>query len=307
MSTGTVLYGINNIFTVGSDDAEVECRIKGKILKVDGKEHNPLAPGDLVEFHRDGDHPGYGLITERLPRENAFTRWNRKKQRIQTLAANIDAVACVSSVGKPPFRPRFIDRVILEAERAEIPVWIIINKWDLAADNEVIARAADFERIGYRVFRCSAKTGDGISPLADTLMGKRVVFLGQSGVGKSTLLNRIYPELDLKTGDISRKYDRGAHTTVYSVMLLRGQGAVIDTPGIREIEPRDYDYAELAYSFREFRDYISSCPLRNCRHLDEPGCAVRGAVESGTILPDRYESYKKILEVNEEARSKEYD
>jgi len=306
MSTGTVLFGINNIFTVDSGGAAVQCRIKGKTLKAAEGEHNPLAPGDRVVFERDTRGAAAGLITDRLERENAFTRWNRKKQRLQTIAANIDGVVCVTSTANPPFRPRFIDRVIVEAERSGIPVWIVLNKCDMEIHRDVAERIEDFERIGYRVFRCSAVTGDGMENLGRFVTGKTVVFLGQSGVGKSTLLNRLYPNLDLKTASVSRKYDRGAHTTVFSVLSPQEQGAVIDTPGIREIEPRGLNYAELAFLFREFREFPEHCALRNCRHLDEPGCAVRTAVVSGDIHGDRYESYRTILLSMEEARLNEY-
>ena len=295
MSTGTVLYGINNIFTVRTKEGSVECRIKGKTLKNTEGEHNPLAPGDRVDFERDKHNPGYGMITRRLDRKNAFTRWNRKKQRIQTIAANLDCVACVSSSANPPFRPRFIDRVIIESERAGIPVIIIMNKSDLPLTDEAVDRVEDFIRIGYTVFTCSALTGEGLDDLAKAVYGKSVVFFGQSGVGKSTLLNRLYPDLNLKTGTVSRKYDRGAHTTVFSVLIPRKKGGVIDTPGIREIETRGLNYIELSHLFREFWHLTAQCTLRNCRHLDEPGCAIREAVETGRIHPDRYESYRTIL------------
>ncbi len=306
MRTGTVLFGINNIFTIDIGGAAVRCRIKGKTLKEAEGEHNPLAPGDRVVFEGDSRGAAEGLITGRLERKNAFTRWNRKKQRLQTIAANVDGVACVSSTAHPPFRPRFIDRVILEAERADIPVWIVLNKCDMEIFLDIEERIEDFERIGYPVFRCSAVTGYGMENLGLFVRGKTVVFLGQSGVGKSTLLNRLYPNLDLKTASVSRKYDRGAHTTVFSVLVPHEQGAIIDTPGIREMEPRGLDYAELAFLFREFREFNEHCALRNCKHLDEPGCAVRAAVVSGDIHRDRYESYRTILLSMEEARLNEY-
>lgn len=306
MNNGLVLFGINNIFTVQSGDETIECRLKGKVLKDTGVEHNPLAPGDRVAFQVDTHDRHYGMITERLERKNAFTRWNRKKNRIQTIAANVDSLVCVTSAGNPPFRPRFIDRVILEAERSEIPVILAANKCDLPMSRDMIIRLEDFRRMGYQVIRCSAVTGEGMQELAEGLTEKTVVFFGQSGVGKSTLLNRLYPGLGRKTGAVSIKNDRGIHTTVYSVLLPLKEGAVIDTPGIRELELRGLDFSELAYLFRDIRGFTDSCGLRNCRHLDEPDCAVREAARSGAIHPDRYESYRMILLALEDVRLNEY-
>ncbi|MBN2049122.1 MAG: ribosome small subunit-dependent GTPase A [Spirochaetales bacterium] len=295
MVKGTVLYGINNIFTVATEQGTRECRLKGKTLKDAEGEHNPLAPGDRVLFEEDPQEPRAGLIARRLPRQNAFTRWNRNSQSFQTLAVNLDRVVCVSSAEKPPFRPRFIDRVCMEAEKGGIPLIILLNKIDLGLPDEVRKRMIDYRRLGYDVFTCSARKHQGLEEIKTMVDQGTSVFLGQSGVGKSTILNTLFPGLGLRTGEISRKYNRGIHTTVFSLMIPQENGAIIDTPGIRELDVRGVSPVELPWLFRDFRSFIPSCSLRNCSHLEEPGCAVREAVASGGIHPDRYESYKTLL------------
>ncbi len=294
--TGQVLYGINTIYTVLVDGIELQCRIKGKVLKEIDRSYNPIAAGDFAEISRDPHSSSNAMICGIRERRSILARWNRKGRARQVLAANADMAVCVTSPSSPPFRPRFIDRIVAAAEAGGMEVMILVNKSDLQVDEDVRDRLDDFRRIGYPVHFCSALTGEGIKEVAALLAGKISVFVGQSGVGKSSIINSLQPALGLKVGEVSRKYDRGVHTTNFSVLLRLDNGLrVIDTPGIREMELADILPEELAYSFREFGPFAGSCEVPVCPHDGEPGCAVRAAAENGEIHPDRYESYLRIL------------
>ncbi len=295
--TGQVYYGINNIYTVAVDGGLLQCRIKGKVLKSDEREYNPIAVGDRVVVRPDPYSPRVGWIIERLPRSSCLRRWNRKRNAQQVIAANADILVCLVSAQSPPFRARFLDRLVISGVIGDLQPVIVLNKIDLGVDPQTEERLADFTRIGYRVIRCSAQSGEGLEEVREVLRQGLCVVAGQSGVGKSSLLNRLDPDLDLRIGEISVKYDRGAHTTNYAVLLhLKDGTAVIDTPGIREfdivgIEPRD-----LYHYFAEFGRYAARCAYTPCLHLDEPDCAVKKAVERGRIHADRYESYVRLYE-----------
>jgi ribosome biogenesis GTPase len=292
---GLVLFGVNNIYTVEIDGRKLQCRIKGKVLRTGRSEYNPIAVGDRVAVLPDEYSPSVGWIVRREPRSTVLSRWNKKRQAVQVIAANADTLVGVSSVQSPPFRPRFLDRLIVSAEAAGVEALIVINKWDLPRQRDTEERLSDYQRIGYRVFACSARTGDGVPELEGALRGRTAVFFGQSGVGKSSLLNRIEPGLALTIGEISQKHNRGSHTTNFARLVrLPGGLAVIDTPGIRELEIADVEPAQLPFLFREFAELAPRCAYSACRHLDEPECAVRAAVESGDVHPDRYESYLRI-------------
>lgn len=293
--TGTVLWGVNNIFTVVTGPRQLECRIKGKVLESKREAYNPLAPGDSVEVETSADDPGKGMIVRRHERKNRFARWNKKRQAPQIIAANIDCCFCITSPEGPPFRPRFIDRVTVTAEEAGVPVTVICNKSDRQIGEHVRSRLHAYQEAGYTVLYSSALTGAGMEELAEKIEGKRVLFLGQSGVGKSTLLNVLLPGSARKTAGISVKYDRGKHTTVYSE-LIRGDGfEIIDTPGIREIELFGIRRQDLPFFFPDFTPYLGGCRFPSCRHMEEPGCGIKQAVDEGKIHPDRYESYFRML------------
>ncbi|MDR0706678.1 MAG: ribosome small subunit-dependent GTPase A [Treponema sp.] len=225
--TGLVLRGSKNVFTVQADgeDGAVECRIKGKILKGVETYYNPLAPGDRVVFERDGAHKERGFITSLEKRRNAFTRANQKgrgRNRLassQILAANVDLALCLTTPSSPPFRPRFIDRLLVQAEYAGITPVIVCNKCDLPYDEAVMERLRDFVRIGYQTLHVSSLTGAGMGALHDLLRGKCSALAGQSGVGKSSLINTLVPGADIRTGRINEKYDRGNHTTTMASLI----------------------------------------------------------------------------------------
>jgi ribosome biogenesis GTPase / thiamine phosphate phosphatase len=197
-------------------------------------------------------------------------------------------------VGNPPFRPRFIDRVLVGAP--DIPTLIAINKTDLETPPTVTERVKDYERIGYSTLFCSAVDGRGLEELEERVTGRTCVYFGQSGVGKSSLINRIYPGLQMDVGSISKKYDRGRHTTKNARLIEHERGTVIDTPGIRHIDLVLENPEGLDSLFPEFLEYMRNCAFQPCSHRHEPGCAVQQAVLRGDIHPDRYESYLRIYQ-----------
>lgn len=302
---GRVLRGINTVYDVATDAGILRCLIKGKVLKTGNRSYNPIAPGDVVSLEPDPATPGTGKITSRAERRTTLARWNRKGRASQVLAANADLAVCVTSTRSPPFRPRFIDRLAAAAEDGGLAVLILLNKCDLDCGEEELDRLDDFRRIGYRVHRCSAATGMGIPELARLLAGRTAVFVGQSGVGKSSVLNALSPGLGLRVGGISSRYDRGVHTTTHAALLVTPEGLeVIDTPGIRELLLAGIELHDLAFRFREFAPFVPACGVAACLHEDEGGCAVRAAVEAGKVHPDRYESYLRVLaELRESGRS----
>lgn len=295
--TGQVLSGINNIYSVSAGDQLYQCRIKGKVLKSGKNTYNPIAVGDFVSLQPDPISADVGWIVERQERKSTLSRWNKKRRAVQVLAANAELAVCVSSVQAPPFRPRFIDRMIVSAEAGDLQPVIALNKCDLGLDQETEGRIKAYRGIGYQVVECSALSGRGIEKLKAVLAGRLAVFAGQSGVGKSSILNRIDPALDLSVGDVSSKYDRGVHTTSCAKMFRLDQRVlVIDTPGVREFEVAEIRPEELWHFFREFSEHASHCLYPACRHMNEPECAVRKAAEGGSIHYDRYESYLRIFE-----------
>ena len=292
---GLIKYGINNIYTVECGGTTYECRIKGKKLKSGKKEYNPICAGDYVEIEPDENHPGTGMITERYERSNSFARWNRKRSSVQTIAANIELLVCITSPESPPFRPRFVDRVLINAED-NFPVLIILNKSDQVISGEVLERLWNWESMGYRIMYTSVKNGKGIDELKSFIAGKNAAFVGQSGVGKSSLLNLIDPGFKFRVGEVSSKFNKGTHTTCYAVLESWEDGVIIDTPGIKEIDPVGVEVETVSHFMRDFKPYIGKCSHSVCLHRDEPGCAVKEAVSAGIVLKDRYDSYLRILQ-----------
>jgi ribosome biogenesis GTPase len=283
---------------VDTGERTVQCRIKGKVLKTEQKRYNPIAVGDIVDFQPDPHSENLGYILGHQQRDTVFVRWNKKRNAAQVIAANADLLLCVSSAQSPPFRPRFVDRLLVSGEHGDLRPVILLNKTDLGVDRQTAERLRRYRRMGYTVIRCSALNDLGIKRVKRLLRGKTTVVVGQSGVGKSTLLNVLDPGLNLKVGEISAKYDRGAHTTNYAVMVsIRGLEStlIIDTPGIREFEVAEVQPEELYHYFRDFLPFARNCSYYACTHIDEPQCAVLAAVGRGKIHSDRYESYVRIF------------
>ncbi|MDJ0760772.1 MAG: ribosome small subunit-dependent GTPase A [Woeseiaceae bacterium] len=295
-STGTVIATFSRRMDVRLDDGEiVSARIKGKTLK-------PVC-GDFVELGPLPGEPDW-LITSVSERKNELTRPNVRGSA-EVLAANIDQL--VLTVAALPAADWFIvDRYLAAAENMPADAAIVYNKSDIEApnDNEELRAYAD---LGYPVIVTSASEGDGIDRLAAQLSDRVSIFVGQSGVGKSSLINALLGKEAQKIAEISRKHDEGKHTTVNSRMLpLTGGGEVIDSPGVRDYAPAISDISHVAHGFREIRTAAAHCRFANCRHLEEPGCAVKQAVEDGKILARRLESYRRLLRLTERLGENRY-
>ncbi|MFO7446942.1 MAG: ribosome small subunit-dependent GTPase A [Ignavibacteriaceae bacterium] len=300
------------LFKDGTDEL-VRCSLKGKFkkefnLKKDKLYHTDIVVvGDTVEYDLNDD--GTGVIHKIEKRRNYLSR---KAPRIrgasyrgerleQIVASNVDTLFIVSSTLEPPFNNKTVDRFLVTAESSGIEAKIIINKNDVDGAKFIKTWAKLYKNIGYEVFLTSAKTGEGIKKVFKTLKGKKNLFWGQSGVGKSSLLNEFYPGLNLQIGAISTYTDRGTHTTVTSIMINAGKDTyIIDTPGVREIDPFGVRKEDLGHYFIEFADYLTGCRFNTCTHHHEPGCEVINAVKAGDVSLERYESYIRILETIED-------
>jgi ribosome biogenesis GTPase len=295
---GLVIRGSRNILTVRIENEELECRIKGKVLKNAEEFYNPLAPGDIVTVERQKD-TDKALILSVEERHNLFSRFNQKGNASQLLAANVDLVLCITTPSSPPFRPRFIDRVLLQAESAGLESLIVCNKIDLGInDIDIDERLEDFIRIGYKVLNISAKTGEGLDILLNEINGKTSVLAGQSGVGKSSIINALQPGLNIREGSLNEKYDRGVHTTTMSFMIgINNNTRLIDTPGVRRFIPDRIQKEEVVNYMKEFAPLAGKCSFgMSCSHRTEPGCKIMEAVAAGFIHEDRYESYLRICD-----------
>ena len=317
---GLIIAGTNNTFTVECDDELTRnCTIKGKVLKSDKQFYNPLAPGDRVTVEPDPINEQKGQILNVLERHNTFLRWNVKGRCPQLLASNLDYLILVCTPDEPPFRPRFIDRALAQAEHQGITPIIVCNKWDLAELMQTDGREEEYDQIdrrlsiwsdlGYKVLRISAKTGEGMQQFAELLENHLSAFVGQSGVGKSSLINVMDNSCVLKTGSLSKKYGRGSHTTTKGNLIhltlneslldgIKGRKAdIIDTPGIRRFVLDDIQADDVQMYFKEFEPFIGKCKFGlGCKHHTEPGCAIQTAVQDGTITQERYDSWMRISE-----------
>lgn len=291
--TGLVISTSNNISRVAVEGGILVCAIKGKRIRTDESAYNGLAAGDEVDVVPTD--PGKGLVVARLPRRNSYGRYNEKGRSEQAIAANVDLVCCVTSPESPPFRPRFIDRVSALAVAARVPFLIALNKADLGIPEGVESRLASYRQLGFEVFSVSTRTGQGLDEFKLRLLEKTCVLAGQSGVGKSSLISALMPGIERRIQEVSEKYDRGKHTTTQAELIVRDNLRLIDTPGIRRLALRSLDPMTLAGLFPEMASLVQDCALgARCSHSDEEGCAVRSAVEGGSVHPDRYESYLRI-------------
>ncbi len=292
-----IYRSINNIYTALSlDNGKMyTCRLKGKVLKTNKIEYNPVAVGDIAigEPYSDTE----ALLTFVEERKSSFQRWNVKAEVNQTIAANQDQSAIVLSAFSPPFRPRFVDRAIASSHGAEI--LLIMNKSDYGLTEAEFDRWKLYKTLGYDIIAVSSVSGEGIEELKEKLKGKITAFVGQSGVGKSTLINTL-SGLDLRTGEISEKYNKGKHTTNHSIFIECGEYSLIDTPGVREILIPFEDISLVKESFPELRDI--ECEYSGCLHRGEVGCSVPMLLESGKINEDRYLSYLRMLQSLEERK-----
>ncbi len=285
-----ITKSINNLYTALSEDGQIyTLRIKGKKLKNSEGEYNPVVVGDYVEAVPYS--PNEALITSVEERRSKFVRFNFKEDANQTICANQDLTAIVFSALSPPFRPRFVDRAIACTFNSEI--LLVLNKIDYGLTEDEKERYELYKSLGYSCIATSTFDGQGIERLRKMIQGKTVCFVGQSGVGKSSLINALTGG-SLKTNELCQKYNRGRHTTNHSIMLEGDGFTIIDTPGVREIQVPLEDESLIRDSFVEFRNL--DCQYPDCLHKGEDGCVVPSLLEKGLIHEDRYLSYLKTLE-----------
>ncbi|MCH5241747.1 MAG: ribosome small subunit-dependent GTPase A [Muribaculaceae bacterium] len=297
---GRVVKNTGSSYVVRSDDGtEYPCRIKGNFRIKGIRTTNPVAVGDMVKITRATDDAYY--IKEIIPRKNyIIRRASNLSKESHILAANIDRAILVASIFNPETPTTFIDRFLSTAEAYSIPALIVFNKSDLWTP-EILEYASElrqmYQDIGYDVLFTSASTGDGIDELRDLVKNKISLLAGNSGVGKSSLINALVPGLNLKTGDVSDLHHTGTHTTTFSEMIsLPEGGELIDIPGVKGFGMIEYQATEVGHYFPEIFKVSSQCRYGDCRHLGEPGCAVEEAVEKGEIAPSRFSSYLSIME-----------
>lgn len=294
-------YGLH--FDVSTEAGLLRCTLRGS-LKRERRKTDPAAVGDRVRatISTPEDDPPQGVIEEILPRVRSLSRLARgTNDSEQVILANPDQLVAVFAIRDPEPHARMIDRFLLLAEARGIEAIICVNKVDLADLPEIEEFFEPYRLAGYPVVSTSALENIGIDRLRELLHGKITAFAGPSGVGKSSLLNRIIPELEERTGDISTATGKGKHTTTWTTLFQIDRNTyVADTPGMRQLGLWGIDYDNLDQLFPELRPYLGQCYYADCRHLDEPDCAVLEALDAGKIHPGRYDSYKRLLVGDEE-------
>ena len=307
MYTGLVIKNTGSWYTVKTDDGGqlIDCKIKGNFRLKGIRSTNPVAVGDRVTIIPNAE--GTAFITAIEDRRNSIIRKssNLSKQS-HIIAANVDQAFLVVTVNYPQTSTTFIDRFLASAEAYRVPVTLLFNKTDLLSEEELRYQQMMidlYDTVGYQCLAISAETGEGIDKVMDMLTGKVTVLSGNSGVGKSTLINRLLPGVNLRTSDISDAHNSGMHTTTFSEMIpLPLGGYIIDTPGIKGFGTFDIEPEELTGYFKEIFRFSKECRFSNCTHTHEPGCAVLKAVEEHFISQSRYQSYLSMMEDKEESK-----
>lgn len=286
------------------DETLVKCRIRGR-LRLEGlTTTNPITVGDIVYLNDTIDEEGNRLIEDFEKRRNYIVRksTNLSKQQ-QILAANIDRAYLIVTIHSPVTHIAFIDRFLVSAESFRIPTTLLFNKIDTYSEDDleyVDALLDMYSRIGYPGYKISATNVDDVAFLREEIKGNQVMISGHSGVGKSTLVNSLDANLDLRTGAISDAHKQGKHTTTFAEMhKLTSGGYIIDTPGIRAFGIVDLDKTVLSHYFPEMRALMSECKFNNCQHINEPKCAIKDAVENGNIDESRYQTYLQLMTEDE--------
>ena len=299
---GIVVKSTGSWYDVKIESGEVvACRIQGKFRLGTLKLTNPVAVGDRVMVNIEKEEETVGTIREIKPRKNYVLRQSpRKKHFLHLLASNIDQAIVIVSMRQPTIKVGFIDRFLLMTEPYDIPVTIVFNKVDIHQEEDIAYLSylrAVYESIGYTTILTSSVTGEGIEELKETLKDKLSLIAGQSGVGKSTLVNSLAPSLELKTQEISEYSGKGQHTTTFAeIFELPFGGQIIDTPGIKTLGFNYLEEMDVAHNFREFFQLSKDCKFGDCLHRNEPKCAVKKALENEEISPIRYENYLAILD-----------
>ena len=300
--TATVVRATGSWYDVLHDGETVRCRIRGRLRLKGVRSTNPVVVGDEVAC--EADEGGDYVIADILPRRNyVIRRASNLSKESHIIDANVDQALLMASLRSPETPTEFVDRFLVTCEAYKVPVTILLSKLDLQDAEAVAEFRAVYEGAGYRVLEVSVREGRGVEEVRELLAGRTTLVSGNSGVGKSTLIQAIDPSLDIRTGEISESHHKGRHTTTFSTMYpLAGGGAVIDTPGIKGFGLIDIDEAELWHYFPEMMRVAPACRFYNCTHTHEPGCAVTEAVKAGEIAWPRYESYLKIRDEDEKYR-----
>ena len=279
--TGRIIRSISGFYEVQTSKGTVTCRARGNLRH----ERECPVTGDLVEITVE---KGKGMVEKILPRRNCFVR---------PAVANVDALVVFAASANPVTEPFLIDRVAAIAGNQEVPVYLCVNKCDLDPAQDLVRI---YSHAGFPVIRASAETGEGVENLRNTIRGKLVAFTGNSGVGKSSMLNRLCPELGLATGEVSEKLGRGRHTTRHVELYSLGEDTfVADTPGFSSFDTDQMELIlkeNLQYAFPDFGPFLGRCQFHDCTHRKEPGCAVTAALAAGELEPTRYESYLRLYE-----------
>jgi ribosome biogenesis GTPase / thiamine phosphate phosphatase len=287
LTKGLITKGIGGFYYVRTDSGICCCKGRGLFRK----DSNILVVGDEVMIEEQGD--GTGTIMEILPRKNVF---------IRPPVANLDQVVFIMALASPEPNFLILDRLLVMAEKSQIDIVIGFNKTDLVGDEQIEFASAVYDRVYPTVF-LSGKNSNGIEELKPYLKDRKTAFAGPSGVGKSTLLNRLYEQLMLETGAISKKTSRGKHTTRHVELYdMQFGGVIFDTPGFTSFEVLDADEEELQFLFPEFALYADQCRFKTCRHINEPDCAIKAAVSDGSIHKSRYNSYDSLYKEIQEKR-----
>lgn len=303
---GTVVKSSGSVYGVRAMDGSlIECRVKGNFRLKGIRSTNPVAVGDHVKY--DVREDGTAYIVEILERKNYIVRKasNLSKQS-HILAANLDLCFLIVTISHPATATTFIDRFLAAAEAYRVPVVLVFNKidiYDSSEREELEYLTALYSSIGYRCLHTSATDNVGIDALKEMMRGKVSLLAGNSGVGKSSLVNAIAPEIAARVGEISRTHDTGMHTTTYTEMFeFMPQSYIVDTPGVKGFGTYDMEVEEISHYFVEFFELSKDCRYGNCTHTHEPGCAVLEALENGRLAPSRYQSYLSMLEDKDEGK-----
>ena len=302
---GLVMRSTGSWYDVRADNGEImQCRLRGK-FKIKGlKVTNPIAVGDKVVYQIEDENRNTGIISDILPRENYIIRQSvHKTAHGHLLATNIDQAVLIATLTFPRTSLGFIDRFLVASESFRIPTVLIFNKLDLLNEEQIAYQhelTQLYESLNYPCVFTSATDGNGVADFYAILRGKVSLIAGHSGVGKSTLVNAIAPDLDLRTSQVSTFANKGVHTTTFAEMFeIDPETFIIDSPGIKELGLADIEKEEISHYFPEMLALINQCRFNNCQHLDEPSCAIKDAVAQGEIAQSRYFSYLSMMDGND--------